>query len=265
MQSSQTRQCTRFSYFGLCAIGIARSYHINSTRYIRISSLAGVLSCTKSLADLCGISKSSKERFLAVAKSLAGSELSASSALSLAHLCGISESSQKLVARAKSLAGGELSTSGALSLAHLCRISKSSQEFLLAVTKSLAGSECLSRKFLALSHLRGISKTRNELLLLGAKSLARGELSATGGFALAKLGRIAQTSRGLLGKDGTGGDGATEKLGDVGEGGATVRRAGIEGGSRIGTQEGGRRQNGSGEDEAGHGWGWFSVMHYNLQ
>ena len=157
MQSSQTSQCTRFSYFGLCAIGIARSYHINSTRYIRISSLAGVLSCTKSLA---------------------GSELSASSALSLAHLCGISESSQKLVARAKSLAGGELSASGALALAHLRGISKSSKERILTVTKSLAGGEGLSRKFLALSHLRGISKTRNELLLLGAKSLARGELSA---------------------------------------------------------------------------------------
>ena len=84
-------------------------------------------------------------------------------------------------------------------------------------------------------------------------------------FCVSATYRIAQTSRGLLGEDGTGGDGATEKLGDVGEGGATVRRAGIEGGSRIGTQEGGRRQNGSGEDEAGHGWGWFSVMHYNLQ
>ena len=65
--------------------------------------------------------------------------------------------------------------------------------------------------------------------------------------------RIAQTSRGLLGKDGAGGDGATEKLGDVGEGGAAVGRARIEGGGRISTQESGGRQNGGGEDEAGHG------------
>ena len=98
-------------------------YIISTQVDIRISSLADVLSCTKSLAGGEGLSR----KFLA-----------------LAHLCGISKSSQKLVARAKSLAGGE----------------------------------CLSRKFLALSHLRGISKTRNELLLLGAKSLARGELSA---------------------------------------------------------------------------------------
>ena len=85
-------------------------------------------------------------------------------------------------------------------------------------------------------------------------------------FCVSATYRIAQTSRGLLGKDGTGGDGATEKLGDVGEGGATVRRAGIEGGGRIGTQEGGGSQNGGGEDEAGHGCGWFSVMmRYKLQ
>ena len=74
-------------------------------------------------------------------------------------------------------------------------------------------------------------------------------------FCVSATYRIAQTSRGLLGEDGTGGDGATEKLGDVGEGGTSVRRAGIEGGGRIGTQEGGGRQNGSGEDEAGHGCG----------
>lgn len=123
-------------------------------------------------------------------------------------------------------------------------------------------SECISNKYDMLGTKRKViaSKTHMPTVTIISATFARPDslrVSATY--------RIAQTSRGLLGEDGTGGDGATEKLGDVGEGGATVRRAGIEGGSRIGTQEGGRRQNGSGEDEAGHGWGWFSVMHYNLQ
>ena len=156
---SQTSHLARFSYLFLALRYWHRQiiYIISTQVDIRISSLADVLSCTKSLAGGEGLSR----KFLA-----------------LAHLCGISKSSQKLVARAKSLARGELSASGALSLSELRGISKPSKERILTVTKSLAGGECLSRKFLALSHLRGISKTRNELLLLGAKSLARGELSA---------------------------------------------------------------------------------------
>ena len=64
--------------------------------------------------------------------------------------------------------------------------------------------------------------------------------------------RIAETSGSLLGKDGTGGDGPTEKLGDVGEGGATVR-GGIEGGGRIGRKKSGGGHDGGRENEAGHG------------
>ena len=64
--------------------------------------------------------------------------------------------------------------------------------------------------------------------------------------------RIAETSGSLLGKDGTGGDGPTEKLGDVGEGGATVR-GGIEGGGRIGRKKSGGSHDGGRENEAGHG------------
>ena len=64
--------------------------------------------------------------------------------------------------------------------------------------------------------------------------------------------RIAETGRGLPGKDGTGGDGPAEKLGDVGEGGAAVGGAGIERGGRIGGKESGGGHDGGGEDEAGH-------------
>lgn len=64
--------------------------------------------------------------------------------------------------------------------------------------------------------------------------------------------RIVETSRSLLGKDGTGGDGPTEKLGDVGEGGATIG-SGIEGGGRIGRKESGGGHDGGGKNKAGHG------------
>lgn len=63
--------------------------------------------------------------------------------------------------------------------------------------------------------------------------------------------RIAETGRGLLGKDGTGGDGPAEKLGDVGQSGATIG-SGLEGGGRIGRKEGGRGHDGGGKNEAGH-------------
>ena len=63
--------------------------------------------------------------------------------------------------------------------------------------------------------------------------------------------RIAETSGSLLGKDGTGGDGPAEKLGDVGQSGATIG-SGLEGGGRFGREESGRGHDGGGKNEAGH-------------
>ena len=111
-------------------------------------------------------------------RSLAGGELTASSALSLSKLRRISEAGQKLLTSTNTLSGDELSTAGALALAHLRRITESSQKLLLAAAKALARGKGLSAKFLTLVHLGRVVKASDELLLLGANTFARDELSA---------------------------------------------------------------------------------------